>query len=452
MVPLSTHFKLMLPLSTMALLLFGSTTVKRATSTIPRHAAWGLAPRSSRVVGDAPYRIVHKHHLSYYHLGHQSSSRTANIINNGQDLQISSSGWGSVLRRLGDEPHHYIRRHQLSYLQQSSSANNEQSEEEEEVEAKKKSLTRKQRRRNTKAINLQRIDKVLAHRGIGSRKQTFELAKSKRITTAATSDAPHEERTRINSPKEKVPFHAPLFLNGRLLPGPPPLLLVYHKPKYMLSVMEDDRKYADQNRRHLGQVLKPRYKTAGLHPVGRLDYDTTGLILFSLDGTLTQRLLHPKHGIEKQYVATVQGDVNEAELSQRLAGGVTTTEGIHIAKLLEVTPSNGPVEDDSDELEDMIIHGDNIVNEKGEDGDDDDDDEGIEMEMIDDYSGPYSDVTLTVKEGKYRMVRRMLANCGHPVVELRRLRHGKIILGDLPVGEFREATEDELEWAKSLIS
>ncbi|KAL3769648.1 hypothetical protein ACHAWU_010252 [Discostella pseudostelligera] len=299
-----------------------------------------------------------------------------------------------------------------------------------------KQKTRKQRKKIVDDMNLQRIDKVLAHRGVGSRSQTFELAKVKRITWATNIHAPHSERIRIRGPKEKVPFEAALFIDGNLLPGPPPLLLVYHKPKYVLSVMEDDKKYVDQERKHLGNVLEERYKKAGMHPVGRLDYDTTGLLLFSLDGTLTQRLLHPRRGVEKEYVATVQGQADEATLAQKLLDGVETTEGIHTAKLLGISPSDGPAEEVSKQ---SIIE----LNE--------DIDEGGDEKIHKDYSGPYSDVRLVVSEGKYRMVRRMLANCGYPVVELRRLRHGIVELGELKVGEFREATNEEIQWAKSLI-
>jgi len=313
-----------------------------------------------------------------------------------------------------------------------ASIDEDQSTEEEQPEAKRKGLSRKQRVRKREEVNAQRIDKILAHRGVGTRSETFELAKAKRITYATRDDAPHEERTRVRGPKEKVPFGASLFLDGNLLPGPPPLMLAYHKPKYVLSAMEDDKKYADRNRRHLGQVLEERYKKAGMHPVGRLDYDTTGLILFSLDGKLTQRLLHPRRGVEKEYVATVQGAAGEEDLAKKLSAGVETSEGVHKAKLIAVTPSHGPV-DDGIEID--------VDDEKEVD-------EGVDL---DDYSGPYSDVRLVVKEGKYRMVRRMLANCGHPVVALRRLRHGKVELGDLEVGEFRHATEEEIEWAKSLL-
>jgi 23S rRNA pseudouridine2605 synthase len=194
--------------------------------------------------------------------------------------------------------------------------------------------------------------------------------------------------------------------------------------------MEDDKKYQDQQRRHLGQVLKPRYVRSGMHPVGRLDYDTTGLILFSSDGKLTQKLLHPRRGVEKEYVATVEGKVDEEELRAKLAEGVETTEGVHTAILVEVMASNGP----SDEKDP------NTISEDQEDTD-----------RREDYEGPYSDVRLIVSEGKYRMVRRMLHNCGHSVVELRRERHGVISLADLKVGEFRMATDEEIEWATLML-
>jgi len=336
---------------------------------------------------------------------------------------------------------HYSNSFQLRTLNSShhrfATTSDEQDDDDDE-ERRKKVLSRKQRRRQTEELNLQRIDKLLAHRGVGTRSETFELAKARRVAYATHPNASHEERTRIRGPKEKVPYDASLFLDGTLLPGPPPLLLVYHKPKYVLSTMEDDIKYKDQRRRHLGQILEDRYAKSGMHPVGRLDYDTTGLILFSLDGQLTQRLLHPRRGVEKEYVATVQGIVNEDKLTRQLSEGVTTTEGVHKAKLLSVSPSNGPQHaDDGVELEDEKGGARTMPND------------GPRFDI--NYTGPYADVRLVVSEGKYRMVRRMLANCGHPVVELRRLRHGMIELGELPVGEFRQATNDEIEWAKSLM-
>jgi pseudouridine synthase len=138
----------------------------------------------------------------------------------------------------------------------------------------------------------------------------------------------------------------------------------------------------------------------GLHPVGRLDADTSGLLPFVADGALTQRLLHPRHGVEKVYVADVEGRPGP-ELGARLAAGVETAEGVHVARLIAVDGAT---------------------------------------------------VTLAVAEGKHRMVRRMLNNVGFPVLTLRRVAFGAFTLGDLPEGSWRPATDDEARWAASLVT
>ena len=81
----------------------------------------------------------------------------------------------------------------------------------------------------------------------------------------------------------------------------------------------------DQNRPDLSSVLPMEWQST-LHPVGRLDADTTGLLLFSRDGDLTHKLLHPKYGVEREYIAEVEGEVDEAALRATLAAGVDTTE------------------------------------------------------------------------------------------------------------------------------
>ena len=85
-------------------------------------------------------------------------------------------------------------------------------------------------------------------------------------------EVPFEERTVIKGPKQKVRSNSILFIDGKLIPGPAPLLMVYHKPKFMLSVMEDDKKYLDQQRRHLGQVLHPRYARAGMFNISLFSF------------------------------------------------------------------------------------------------------------------------------------------------------------------------------------
>lgn len=138
----------------------------------------------------------------------------------------------------------------------------------------------------------------------------------------------------------------------------------------------------------------------GLHPVGRLDADTSGLLVFTRDGQLTQRLLHPRHKVFKTYEATVEGTVDES-LVQRMADGIKTAHGIHPARV--------------DRIEGQVV-------------------------------------TLSITLGKHRIVRRMLANAGHPVTALHRRRLGGFALDDLGVETWREATLEELSWAQQLAA
>ena len=178
-----------------------------------------------------------------------------------------------------------------------------------------------------------------------------------------------------------------------------------------------------------------------LHPVGRLDYDTTGLLLFSSSGTLTQTLLHPKYLIEKEYIATVTGKVSEDTLRATLAAGVSTADGVHAAKLVSAQPM--PTDQVRPYLEQIRAELPPEYNQTN-----------LEqygyLDVLD--ATELTTVTLTVKEGKHRMVRRILANAGHPVVSLHRSRLGAIALGeDLPVGGVRVLTPDELKWARRLL-
>ena len=273
--------------------------------------------------------------------------------------------------------------------------------------------------------DLLRVDRVLSNRGWGSRSECADLIVHRRVSTPLG---------RLTSPSEKITMDTPLFVDRTPVPHIP-LLLAYHKPKWVLSVLNDP-----MGRPNLGGVLSPVQKRQKLHPVGRLDYDTSGLLLFSTNGSLTQRLLHPNHQVQKEYVALVDGTVHREQLSKRLREGVETAEGTHTAKVLDVSyieeeqvpfllkqrRSTLPSEYNVTDLE-----------ERG---------------FLFSNTSALSTVRLSVSEGKHRMVRRMLANCGHKVLELRRERHGEVVLGDLKEGEFRELSLDELNWAKSLLS
>lgn len=176
--------------------------------------------------------------------------------------------------------------------------------------------------RKSKTSSEFRADRVMANRTGEPRAHCFELLQKKRVFLKKEDDSFEV----IPGPASRIPMNSPLFVDKRHpVPQPVTLLTVFHKPKWMLSVRADP-----QGRNCLGDLLLPK------HPVGRLDYDSSGLLLFSSSGPLTQFLLHPKHGIEKEYVAICTGNIDGDYLHERLSQGVETAEGCYTADLLHV--------------------------------------------------------------------------------------------------------------------
>ena len=292
------------------------------------------------------------------------------------------------------------------------------------------------RRTSQRKMLLYRADRVLANRTGKSRSECFQLLQQRRVWQLNGDD--ETCRTVLSGPSSKISMHQHLRIDQTVVvPLPPPLLLVYHKPKWVLSVTKDPH----HHRPCLADDILPHQ----MHPVGRLDYDTSGLLLFSSSGALTQHLLHPKHGIEKEYVATVTGVVDVDGLRRQLQEGVETAEGVHTAVVQDVQHMpESRVRSYLDNVQAGLPahYNQTDLRERGY------------LKVF--QATALSTVRLTVTEGKHRMVRRMLANSGHPVVSLQRERFGTIhLLSDNTVpaaGETRELTPDELAWAESLLS
>jgi 23S rRNA pseudouridine2605 synthase len=272
-----------------------------------------------------------------------------------------------------------------------------------------------------------RADRVLANRGWASRSECFELLKQKRVYQKVGS-----EMIQVLGPSEKLPMGASLWVDGNVeVANPPPLLRVYHKPKWVLSVMGD--KEGRKNLENLDFI-------SNMHPVGRLDYDSSGLLLFSSKGSLTQKLLHPTQEIEKEYVAIVTGTVDEDGLREMLGLGVMTSLGAFPAKLVHAQPV--PDDQVAPMVKDILA---NLPPE-------------YDISRLDEQGHLFfknatelSEVRLIVEEGKHRMVRRILANSGHPVISLKRERLGVIHLNDLEAGGYRDLTPKEEQWAQALL-
>ena len=290
-----------------------------------------------------------------------------------------------------------------------------------------------------------RADRVLSQRSDMTRSECFDLLKQKRIwqkrsdMTESLNDRlaesnDEEEWILVPGPSSKLSMTTPLWIDRtHEIPLPPPLVMAYHKPKWVLSVTSDPQ----MNRPGLDESIVPK----GMHPVGRLDYDSSGLLLFSSSGALTQRLLHPKHAISKIYQVVVTNRVNEEDLQEKLSTGVKTGEGIHTADLLSVEHF-----DDDDVKPYLAAVQAKIPSHYNQ----------TDLEVrgyLDIFQATaLSNVTLRVQEGKYRMVRRIMANCGHPVVTLIRRQFGEICLDNLPEGKLRQITPEEEAWLESVLS
>ena len=235
-----------------------------------------------------------------------------------------------------------------------------------------------------------RLERLLANRGVGTRNEVARLVKQGRVTVNGEV---------CRSPSTKFQSSSVVRVDGTTVESTP-LLMGYYKPVGVLTTLKDDWGRPDLST-SLPETLLKRVK-----PVGRLDADSSGLLLLSSNGTLTHKLLMPRFGVEREYVAKVipkEGfpPPGESNLAERLREGVETADGTYPAEVLR------------------------IVDDK---------------------------ITLKVTEGKYRMVRRILANAGYPVLELHRTRYGAITMpSDAVPGETWTVTGEELKWAKWLV-
>lgn len=180
-------------------------------------------------------------------------------------------------------------------------------------------------------------------------------------------------------------------VDGAPLPGKPgAVYLMLNKPRGYVTTLSDE--YGRRTAAELVADCGVR-----VYPVGRLDRDSEGLLLFTNDGELAQRLLHPRHQVDKVYLVTVRGDIRGA--AERLMA-ITELDGEPIApaQAAEVARHEGQAV-----------------------------------------------LRVTIHQGKNRQVRRMCAQIGLHVVRLQRIREGSLLLGDLPAGKWRYLTDQELQ-------
>ena len=240
----------------------------------------------------------------------------------------------------------------------------------------------------------ERLARFLAHSGIASRRHAEALIAAGRVqvngvvvTSQGTHIRPGQDEVRVDSTVvRQAPEHVYILL---------------HKPVGYVCTMHDP-----QRRPTVLDLLPAELRRLRVYPVGRLDRDTSGLLLLTNDGDFALRMSHPRYATEKHYQALVQGCPSPSSL-EALRRGVTITEGDRRDPGSNYTTAPAKV---------------SVLRQEGAD----------------------CWLALTIHEGRKRQVRRMLAAVGHPVLQLIRVGIGPLRLGDLPVGAWRYLDEEEV--------
>jgi 23S rRNA pseudouridine2605 synthase len=237
-----------------------------------------------------------------------------------------------------------------------------------------------------------RVSKVLAQAGVCSRRGAEEYIREGRVTV--NGQVVKESAVLVDPANDHIKVDG-----RRLRPVPPSVYILLNKPKGVVTSLEDP-----QGRPTVADVL--RGVKARVFPVGRLDYDTEGLLLLTNDGELANRLLHPRYGLERVYLAKVKG-IPSREILERFRRGI-------------------PMEAGSRGQGDARLHRSLKAN---------------------------AWIEVVVREGKHHEVRRMCESVGHPVIALRRIGFGPLTLEGVPLGRYRHLTPTEVQalqrWAKS---
>ncbi|KMY23761.1 23S rRNA pseudouridine2605 synthase [Actinobaculum suis] len=236
----------------------------------------------------------------------------------------------------------------------------------------------------------ERLQKVMANAGVASRRHSEAMIEQGRV--AVNGEIVTRLGTKVDPDKDVI------HVDGMPVPTrQDDITIALYKPPGVVSTMEDE-----MGRPSLAQYVEDRPER--LYHVGRLDEDTEGIILLSNNGELTHRLTHPSYEVPKTYVARVSGQVTRG-LGRVLENGITLKDGpasVDKFILRESQPRNSIVE-------------------------------------------------LTLHEGRNRLVRRMMGEVGHPVLELVRIQFGNIKAGRLRPGQYRIIGGSELSTLMHMV-
>lgn len=238
---------------------------------------------------------------------------------------------------------------------------------------------------------MERLQKVMAEAGVASRRASEKLIASghvkvngQTVTTLGTKVS-HKDQVEVDGVPIQREKHVYYLLN---------------KPRGVISSAHDEKQ-----RRTVVDILRDDGVEERIYPVGRLDYDTTGILLMTNDGGLANKLMHPRFEVEKTYIAKVAGIVKNDDLKRLRQGVMLDGRKTKPAKsrLKEV-----------------------------------------------DRRKKTSLVQLTIHEGRYHQVKKMFEAVGHPVIKLHRETYGFLNLAGLQSGDFRELRPEEVKKLKQL--
>jgi 23S rRNA pseudouridine2605 synthase len=237
-----------------------------------------------------------------------------------------------------------------------------------------------------------RLQKILSAAGVASRRASEQMILDGRVTV--NGETVRELGTKADPGKDAIKVDG-----RRIKTGIPDRYIALYKPKGYVTTRKDP----EGRRTVMDLIGEGEY----IYPVGRLDYDSEGLLLLMSDGDLAAKLMHPRHEVEKVYEVIVAG-VPEPKALDKLRKGVFIEGG-------RTSPA--------------VVHVENTV--KG--------------------ARPTTKLTISIHEGKNRQIRRMCSAVGLPVWELRRIRMGPIGLGRLKPGQWRDLSRDEVRRLKNSV-
>ena len=237
--------------------------------------------------------------------------------------------------------------------------------------------------------NLMRLQKFIAKAGICSRRKAEQMIADGRVSVNNNLITDMGFKVDISKDKVKVDNKLIELDNYKIY-------IVLNKPSGVITSVKDEK-----NRKTVLDFTKDIKQR--IYPVGRLDYDTSGLILLTNDGDIAYKLMHPSKKVYKKYLATVEGIPNELELDELRNGIIIDNKKTAKARAYVVDKIN----------KDAVL-------------------------------------SIEIYEGRNHQVKKMCEMIGHPVKRLKRVSIGEIELGDLKVGEWRELTERELKFLKQL--